>query len=436
MEKYKSKQSKLATKQTTSVTTLPTSILNQPAISAVVPGLAGITAEMAEPVLPLLANLPLPLPGMESYFPLSAPLPLELDNSSESLTETLNKILGKASLVKNNDRLTREQLEIIWKWEDANGCGVGACLNIFPSGEITGGCYSLGRRNRTGGRSGKILSNQFTKQAKKTIRRAAECSPDTFKLFVTLTFDPKLSLLNESGQVDQPWAKKEFTRFLNTIKKKYDRMKEKTGKDHWELEYIWVAEIQEKNTMNIHFHILLNRSFIPVDYLVTVWGQARNSVNVKRLKNPAHAVSYMLKYMKKGNCPIEGKRYGMTKKLMERAQPERIRFDGREKRNAFRSLLDDSFTDISQMGGHKMDWGFAIPPQTRQRTKSSGSSNNTRKLQNDFLKRIKEEMEGIGATSEILNDLDEIAMERAAIVDCESGIYQGKSNQISFGGEE
>lgn len=409
---------------------------NSPVSSAGVTTSSGNTVEMTEQVLRYSPSSPPPLPGMETFFPPPLPLPFELDNSSESLTEKITKILEKPS-PKGMKHLTREEREIVWRWEDENGCGVGACLNIFPSGEITGGCYSLGRRNRTGGRSGKILSNQFTKQAKKTIRRAAECSPDTFKLFVTLTFDPKLSQLNESGQVDQPWAKMKFTTFLNTIKKKYDRMKEKTGKDHWELEYIWVAEIQEKNTLNIHFHILLNRSFIPVDYLVKVWGQARNSVNVKRLKNPAHAVSYMLKYMRKGNCPIEGKRYGMTKKLMERAQPERIRFDGREKRNAFRSLLDESFTDISQMGGHKMDWGFAIPPIKRRRTKNSSPlENDPRKLANEFLKKIEQRMAGVDARAEMLADLDDLATERAAIIDCDRGIYSGQGENLKFGGDE
>ena len=115
---------------------------------------------------------------------------------------------------------------------------------------------------------------------------------------MTLTFDPKQSQLDETGRVEQSWAKKKFTKFLNTLKKTYDRKAEKQNAARKELSYIWVAEIQEKNTQNIHFHILLDEPFISAKWLADIWKQAPNSVNVKRLSNQEHAVNYMLKYMK------------------------------------------------------------------------------------------------------------------------------------------
>ena len=248
----------------------------QPTSPAVVPGSARTTAGEVEPVLARPKQQPLPLTGIERFFPPEAPL--ELDSSSETLTETLDRILEKPSLHRDLRFLSPSQRDTLLDWEQENGMGVGACLNVFPSGEVTGGCYSLGRRNAPGTR-GKVISEEFTKQARKTIRRAVESKTTSFKLFITLTFDPKCATLNESGQVDHDWAKKEFTRFLNSIKKKYDRLADKTGKESRKLSYIWVAEIQEKNTNNIHFHILANQPFINAQWLAEIWGQSSNSVN-------------------------------------------------------------------------------------------------------------------------------------------------------------
>lgn len=138
-----------------------------------------------------------PLPGFESDFP-----PFELDNSSKCLTEKANNLLDK--------------------WESEQAVNVGACINIFPNGEITGGFYKNGRKAPPA-RKGKTISQEFTRKARKTIRRAVESGIAEFKVFVTLTFDPKIAQLDDSGRVDQAWAKKEFKRFLNTIKKFYDR---------------------------------------------------------------------------------------------------------------------------------------------------------------------------------------------------------------------
>lgn len=344
----------------------PHNDFQNPAGPDVVSGTAGSTEGTAEVFTESSAINPHyytpTLPGLENYFP---PPPLELDNSSETLTEKLNRILDSSS---RNDfsSLSWDQKRYLLDWEEENGQGVGACLNIYPSGEITGGCYSLGRKSAPG-RRGEVSSNQFTRQARKTIRRAVESRVTNFKLFITLTFDPKLAQLDESGRVDQKWAKKEFTQFLNTAKKRYDRMSDKTGKDHWRLSYIWVAEIQEENTKNIHFHILVDRSFIDVKWLVSIWGQASNSVNVTKLNNQEHAANYMLKYMGKGSSPIEGRRYGMTQNLIEGSKPVKINLYGRAKRRAFLSIKDDLGWEIEQNGGKVMDWGIYLPPPRRER---------------------------------------------------------------------
>lgn len=375
-------------------------VVNRPVLSAGFAGSAGIPAESPGGIhTKRLRGYHPPLPGMEKYCP--PEVPLEFNNSSQSLTEVIDRILEKPSR-RDLSSLTRDQLQTVLDYEEQEGFGVGACLNVFPSGEITGGCYSRGVRTAPG-HKGKIKSTEFTKQARKKIRRAVDCRITNFKLFITLTFDPKLSTLADTGSVDQEWAKERFTQFLNTVKKKYDRMADKTAKENWRLSYIWVAEIQEMNTHNIHFHILVDRQFIDVKWLVKIWGQASNSVNIKRLNNQEHAVNYMLKYMKKGNCPIEGKRYGMTQNLIKGSKPVKYDFYGRSKRNAFLNIKDELAWQIKQNSGHVVDWGLSIPAPRRSRKwlgrnglicESAGTS---RKIGDDFRAKIESAMTGIDA---------------------------------------
>lgn len=375
------------------------SALKDPGVSGGRTGTAGMPTGKTGTHTERNRNYHPPLPGMEECCRQAALL--EFNNSSQSLTKLLDDLQEKSSR-RDLSSLTRDQIQTVLDYEEAEGFGVGACLNVFPSGEITGGCYSRGVRTAPG-HKGRVLSTEFTKQAKKKIRRAVDCRITNFKLFVTLTFDPKLSTLNDSGSVDQDWAKKQFTKFLNTLKKKYDRMAEKTGKDSWRISYIWVAEIQEKNTNNIHFHILVDRQFIDVKWLVKIWGQASNSVNIKRLNDQSHAVNYMLKYMKKGNCPIEGKRYGMTQNLIQGSKPIKYDFYGRSKRNAFLRIKDELDWQIKQNGGYVADWGLSIPAPRRVRIwrgkdglmrESAGTS---RKIGDDFMTKIEAAMAGVDA---------------------------------------
>jgi len=368
--------------------------LVSPALAAGHVGSADIPTARAEPLTERNPVYHPALPGMEAYCPQGRPY--EFNISSQSLTETLDRI-QENSARRDLSSLSPEQRNIVLQYEEDEGLGVGACLNIFPSGEITGGCYSRGNR-RAPGHTGKVTSTEFTKQARKKIRRAVDCKITNFKLFITLTFDPKQSTLTITGSVDQAWAKKEFIKFLNTFKKKYDRLADKTGREELRISYIWVAEIQEKNTKNIHFHILVDREFIPVAWLVKIWGQASNSVNVKRLNNQEHAVNYMLKYMKKGNCPIMGKRHGMTQNLTNGSKPVKLDFYGRSKRNAFQRIKDELGWKIEQNGGYVADWGLSIPVPSRPRVyrgkdgRAYEKPGTSKKIGDDFLARIEAAM--------------------------------------------
>jgi hypothetical protein len=336
-----------------------------------------------------------PLPTFENYFPQE--VPLEFNKSSQSLTATLDRIRDNPSR-RDLSSLTHDQRNTLLQWEEDEGLGVGSCLNRYPNGEITGGCYSRGNR-RAPGHKGKTISTVFTKQAKKRIRRAVECQITTLKLFVTFTCDPKISKLTESGSVDQDWAKERFKQLLNTLKKKYDRMADKTGNESWRLSYIWVAELQQNG--NIHFHVLFDRQFIDRRYLVKLWGQATNSVNIKRLNNQEHAVNYILKYMKKGSCPIMGKRYGMTQNLTKGSKPVKYDFYGRSKRNAFLRIKEELEWQIKKNGGYVADWGLSIPAPCRPRIyrgkdgRTYEKPGTSRKIGDDFLSKIKAAMSGV-----------------------------------------
>jgi hypothetical protein len=181
------------------------SLVNQPAAASGSAGGAAVPSE-GPPSQHLSSDnyFTPPLPSLENLFP-----PLELDYSTGSLTPEARALLDK--------------------WDNDKASQKGAVINLYPSGEMTAGFYRTGRRSMPSRRD-LVVSQEFTRQARKTIRRAVECGVTSFKLFITLTFDPKQAKLDDSGRVDQIWAKKEFKRFLNTVKKKYDRRLGKTGK--------------------------------------------------------------------------------------------------------------------------------------------------------------------------------------------------------------
>ena len=170
------------------------------------------------------------------------------------------------------------------------------------------------------------------------------------------------------------------------------------------LSYIWVAELQQNG--NIHFHILVDR-FIPIKWLVKIWDQAPNSVNVKRLNDQVHAVNYMLKYMKKGNCPIEGKRYGMTQNLLDAIKPVKVRYEGADKLEAFKKIRWAMSLEIADSGGKILDFGLFIPPPQRGRKwrDKQGNIQETKgiskKISDKFLNKLDKAMKAIDFEREV-----------------------------------
>jgi hypothetical protein len=261
--------------------------------------------------------------------------------------------------------LDHSQRDTVRQYEEDNGCGVGYVINRFSSGEVSGACYSLGKRGISPPRKSRVISDEFTPAARKKIRRVFDCNPELFKTFWSFTFDTRLPnvKLDASGQVDQRWAKSEFERVIRALYQKYYRLAGKTGKPSQKLSYLWVAELQKENTDNIHFHVVFNKSFIPADYMRSLWGLG--GVNVRRISDSSRAGSYLRKYIQKGSCTIQGNRYNMSADLHETLKPCRMNLYGRSLRNRVLNMLSDMKHEIENNSGHVYEWGFHIPAPRR-----------------------------------------------------------------------
>lgn len=246
---------------------------------------------------------------------------------------------------------------------------VGFKVRTYKSGEVTGAQFTTGRQGKVlpSPRSGELMTDGFTVQARVKIRRAVECSDSFLGKFCTLTFAPSMLNpweLDESGNVRHDYAKYKLKKFLNTCSVKQKRL----GRV---LNYVWVAELQENG--NIHFHILWDQ-FFPIKWLTKIWGQANNSVDIERMKNPLHASRYMRKYLTKDeSCEIRGNRYNISAGLRTTMKPiekliadlttEEIK-EFPEAAKAFSELRGSLLAlqdEIESRGGTVLDFGFSIP---------------------------------------------------------------------------
>jgi hypothetical protein len=250
---------------------------------------------------------------------------------------------------------------------------VGVTVNIYPSGEISSGYFSPKRESLKpkGAKRGKRYTDDLTDVARKKVRKVGRNVQTIFKTMLTLTFDPKISELNDDGTVNHEYANREKERFLNTLSKKFSRLAEITGKPEHFLQYICVAEIQPQ-TGNIHYHLLTNK-FFKIRYLVDIWKQSSNSVDVKRLKGDSlRCIRYLLKYVTKdqkdnpfGNR-IYGNRYSISQGLREEAKPQTFRAYGSQCRRTVQTYIDDNKNTLLHGKGFICDYGFWVPPPTRK----------------------------------------------------------------------
>jgi len=244
----------------------------------------------------------------------------------------------------------------------------GFMINRYRSGEMTGSFYTTGLETRIIPpiQYGSRYTTKFTKKSQVKMKRAIDHSitDKTFlKYFCTLTFAPSLLLpwqINDDGTVRHDYAKHKLKNFLKALGMKKKRL----GKI---LDYIWAAEIQSE-TGNIHFHIMWNE-FFDIKYLTKLWGQANNSVDIRKTNNPEHSVRYMMKYITKDEkTEIQGNRYYITENLREKMKPNTeilVEPNSTEER---RLALKDARQFLSEIkeyaesrGGKILDFGFSLP---------------------------------------------------------------------------
>lgn len=270
---------------------------------------------------------------------------------------------------------------------------VGFKIRLFPSGEMTGGQFLTGSQFKVVPpvRCGALFTEGFTSAARVKIRRSVECSKTFLNKFCTLTFSPahvrlehndwlsgvsvprtEFPPLNDDGTVNHKWAKWKLKKFLHAASVQQARRQS-------QLNYVWVAELQTESTGNIHFHILWDK-FFKIEWLTKIWGQASNSVDIRKLNDPLHASRYMRKYLTKDEkSAIQGNRYFISKGLRETMIPEeKIIFEmdhqesqlipaGYKPCDLIRDRLQDLKYDVERHGGKVLDFGFSIPMPRRMK---------------------------------------------------------------------
>lgn len=278
---------------------------------------------------------------------------------------------------KYKERLAEAQKNVL---VPENSKRVGFTINKYRSGEVTGGRFSTGLESQMNlvPRSGPLVTDSLTQAGKTKIRRSIQCSDVEFHCFMTVTFDVR-NIESENIEsyrhpmfdgfmgpvfpvVNQRWAKEKFKRFLNSIKVAYDRKSKVSGRANDRIAYVWVAELQANG--NIHFHVLLNHR-IPIKWLTALWGQAKNSINVKPIKNVNHASCYIRKYIEKDKSVIEGNRYGISQQLRATMKPEKKSSEGRQMTNEIMEIVNSMRDTIEINGGVVIDHGFYIPTPSR-----------------------------------------------------------------------
>lgn len=113
-------------------------------------------------------------------------------------------------------------------------------------------------------------------RARTSVRRLVDCNPDLNKFF-TLTFAENVT--------DFEVANECFRKYIMRLKYNYKS----------DLKYLVVPEFQKRGA--IHFHVLCNLPYIPVNQLADLWGFGFCRIN--RIDNVTNVGLYVSKYIQK-----------------------------------------------------------------------------------------------------------------------------------------
>jgi len=249
-------------------------------------------------------------------------------------------------------------------------------VSLYPSGELSASYFLAGSHKKVTPppRPVTVTTERLSFKSVQKIRRATENSASPWKSFVTLTFDPSQSELDENGCVDHAWAKSELIRFRKALTMKVNRqiackLRNDSSIDAEEYKrvnafrYIWVAELQQNG--NIHFHFMFNKYF-GASYLRQLWGQGECAVDCRSIKNASHAAAYICKYITKEadgrtkqDSKIAGNRYNISKLLREDFMPSKL-FKHDDEAIQGKKLLSLMREMVEKRGGKVIDSGFGM----------------------------------------------------------------------------
>ena len=307
-----------------------------------------------------------PPPSQPSLFPSEPPSSLGLYNSKLTQTTPSSEIENLTPLTPRS-QLTRQEYQILTQYEELNeGCTTAVSYSLYPSNEFTAACVNYGPKLNPNLRNStrKPYTLEQSPSNIKNMKRAVQNHCVPFTRMLTLTFAPSMSKLDDNGNICHKYAQDKKSNFLATLTKTYKRKSLKSGNPKHEISYISVAELQPQSK-NIHFHILLDKH-VPISYLTKLWGQANNSVDIKPVTG-MRALRYSLNYLKKSRQDkIYGKRYSMSENLYQEMKPLKVVIHGKHAKAIFLQYMDDNFNGLIAENGYKSDWGFNLPPPSRE----------------------------------------------------------------------
>lgn len=123
----------------------------------------------------------------------------------------------------------------------------------------------------------KIMRDDNVKRARSNLRRLINSNPQLNR-FLTLTFKENIKELENANPF--------FNSFIKRIKRRYPNFK-----------YVAVPEFQERGA--VHYHLLCNLPFVPVEEITFIWGNG--FAFLRKVDSVTNMGAYMSKYLSKQN---------------------------------------------------------------------------------------------------------------------------------------
>jgi hypothetical protein len=171
----------------------------------------------------------------------STSLTLSSNEVSDETTDSL-KIISLKGTTLNRKPANKEKIELL-KEEKRQNLSKLKTTNLLPQYEVEREYKDYLMSHRTKMKIRRKVSNWVNARPNEAWRF----------IFVTLT-------LTDGKHQNSPEMNKLLNNFLTRMRQRYGN----------QLRYLWVAEIQEKETKNIHWHIIFDKP-LPIETMKSIW---------------------------------------------------------------------------------------------------------------------------------------------------------------------